>query len=181
MSKRDFFRVIIKLFCLYSLVVSAFQFFPSVLQYSRLAPGLWSGVFIFGTASLIVLLYVFVVRKTDLIVDWLKLDRGFDDEKIEIGNFDSIKMLSFASILIGGFLIVDYLPSFLYQAFEAFRNLVEPGDTVLFNYMDSDARYFDFGIAIMNLLLGYLLITNHRNMAQWLTRINSKNSHSQND
>ena len=113
MSKRDFFRTIIKLFGLYSLILSLFQLFPALINFSYMGFSLWSVISVLGLTAIIIAIYVFLVNKPDLIIDWLNLDKGFDDSRIEFGNFDSDKLVSFATIIIGGFLIIDYFPSFI--------------------------------------------------------------------
>lgn len=177
MSKRDFFRTIIKLFGLYSLILSLFQFFPSLINFSVIGVDLWSVVSILGLTVIIIAIYIFLINRPDLIIDLLKLDKGFDDSRIEFGAFDSNKLVSFATILIGGFLIVDYFPSFINSCYTAFKENVQ--STGLDGLMDSFApktQYFDWGIATMNIVIGFLLLTNYQNVAKWIIKTNSKNN-----
>jgi hypothetical protein len=59
-------------------------------------------------------IFILLIKKVDNIIDWLKLDKGFDQAQIQIGNFNESKIVSIAIFLIGGMMIVDYLPSFLH-------------------------------------------------------------------
>ena len=177
MSKRDFFRTIIKLFGLYSLILSLFQFFPSLIRLSYIGIDLWSVVAIIGLSAIIIAIYIFLISKPDLIIDWLKLDKGFDDDRIEFGAFDSDKLVSFATILIGGFLIVDYFPSFINNCYNAFKENVESnGFDGLMNSLSPRTQYFDWAIATMNIVIGFLLLSNYQNIAKWVTKTNEKNN-----
>ena len=89
MTKRDFFRIIIKLFALYSIILTVFSWIPSNFIYTvydfELVPILAS----IGFTILAVLIYYFLINKTDAIIDFIKIDKGFDDKTIEIGNLGS--------------------------------------------------------------------------------------------
>ena len=50
---------------------------------------LWAIIIVF---AIIIAIYIFLVNKPDLVINWLKLDKGFDDERIEFGNMDSEKI-----------------------------------------------------------------------------------------
>ncbi len=175
MTKRDFFRIVIKLFGLYSLIASIFQLLPTFYAYASHGFDQWTIMLVVAFTALIVFIYVFLIKKVDVVIDWL--DKGFDDEKIEIGNFNSVKIVSFATILIGGFLIVNYFPTFLYQCYLAFKSNLHTGSldpsVDLFNY---GPQYFDFVLSILNMVIGYLLLTNYRGLAFWLTQVNAKNN-----
>lgn len=171
MTKRDFFRIIIKLFGLYSLILTVFNYIPSNISYVtfNFEPMLLWG---FGATALVILIYIFLVLKTDRIIDLLKIDKGFDDERIELGNFNSEKIFKLALIIIGGFLIVDYLPHFLQYTYLAFKNHASPNGL---NPMEEIAfgkptDYFNWTIAGMNILIGIILITNYDRISKWLIR-----------
>ena len=172
MTKRDFFRIIIKLFGLYSLILTVFTYIPSNIGYVTFEFELMTLLWIFGATALVALIYVFLILKTDRIIDILKIDKGFDDERIELGNFNSEKIFKLALIIIGGFLIVDYLPNFLQFTYLAFKSQVSPKGL---NYMEEIAfgkptDYFNWTIAGMNILLGIILLTNYDRISKWLLR-----------
>lgn len=114
MTKRDFFRMLIKIFGLYSAVITTFTFFPQSIS------SLYMMREDFLVISLIVLVliltvsfFLFILSKVDFIIDKLNLDKGFDDDLIVFGNLTNHQMFKFSIIIIGGFLIVNYVPSFL--------------------------------------------------------------------
>ncbi len=172
MTKRDFFRIIIKLFGLYALILAVFTYLPNsvifITSQSKLIILLW----IFGALALTVLIYILLIRKTDLIIDFLKIDKGFDDERIEFGNFNTAKIIQLALILIGGFLIISNLPNFLQYTYLAFKNEASPSRlSQLEEYSLGKTRdYFNWGISVINLIVGYLLLTNYSEIIKWINK-----------
>ena len=74
------------------------------------------------------------------------------------------------SIIIGGLLIVDYFPSFLKSAYLSFRENIGSYSIDDFNYGIQRVEYFDWGISCMNLIIGYLMIINHKQLSNWLSK-----------
>ncbi len=176
MTKRDFFRVIIKLFGLYSLILTIFTFIPANLSFVTYELNFFVVLLILGITFFIAMIYIFLIRKTDKIIDILKLDKGFDDDRIEIENFNTLNIIKLAVLLVGGFLIIDYFPEFLNHCFFAFKKSVSRNgllsdiEDVQFSRID----YFNWSISVMNLVLGYLLLTNYDRITSWLTRNDTK-------
>lgn len=176
MTKRDFFRIIIKLFGLYSLILTVFYYIPSNISYVTFQFEPIVLLWLFGASLLAILVYVFLILKTDLIIDLLKIDKGFDDEQIDFGSFNSQKIIQLALIIIGGFLIIDYLPDFLQYTYLAFKKEVSPsGLNQLEEFgFGKITDYFNWAISGMNLIIAYFLLTNYNRVTKWLTR-NEKN------
>ncbi len=141
----------------------AYEFEPIMLLYFS------------GAILLAVGLYVLLIRKTDTILNWLKIDNGFDDDRIEIGNFNGLGIVKLALIIIGGFLIIDYLASFLNYTYLAFKKEVSPNGL---NPMESygsfgELDYFQWVISGINLILGFIILTNYNRIAIWLDKKNN--------
>lgn len=172
MTKRDFFRIVIKLFGLYSLILTVFNYIPSNIAYITIDFDLMTLLWIFGASSLVVLIYVFLILKTDRIINLLKIDQGFDDDRIEFGNFDSYKIFKFSLIVIGGFMIIDYLPNFLQYTYLAFKSKVSSTGLNYFEELGfgKTIDYFNWSIAGLNIVIGIIIITNYDRIAKWLTR-----------
>jgi len=173
MTKRDFFRIIIKIFGLYSLILALFYYIPSNIGFMiyEITPLILIGLCV--VIFLLVLIFAFLIRKTDKVIDILKLDTGFDSPRIELGNLSGLDIMKFALIVIGGFLMIDYLPEFLQYCYLAFKSKVSRNgiNPVLdeFSYGNS-VDYFQWVVSGLNLLLGYILLTNYSRIAKWLTR-----------
>ena len=114
MTNKDFFRLMIKLFGLYQFLLLIFTFLPSNLQL------LFNDFFSIGSIISIILITLFIlavyyvfVKNPDLIINFFKLDRGFDKNEITVSNLNSDTILQIGMVLIGGFLIVDNLGYFI--------------------------------------------------------------------
>ena len=165
MTKKDFFRLIIKLFGIYSIIFSLFSILPSSIS-------MFYGSLLFGilvTSAIIVLavsLFYFLIVKSDLVINLLKLDKGFDNDRIEIANFNSENIIKLAAILLGGFLLIQYIPIFLIAAFQALK-------IHLSNSIDDQFMTFNRHVTnslvrgFINTLIGYFLITNYK----WLSKV----------
>ena len=103
MTKRDFFRILIKLFALYGLILNVFNYLPYNFSYMAYANDSSIYFMLLGFVLLTVAFFVIIVWKTDAIINFLKLDKGFDDERIEFQNFNVKNIIKFALIFIGGF------------------------------------------------------------------------------
>ena len=165
MTKKDFFRLIIKLFGLYSIIFSLFSILPSSINvfYGSLLFGILA---IIAIMALAVILFYFLIVKSDLVINLLKLDKGFDNDRIELANFNSENIIKLAAILLGGFLLIQNIPLFLIGVFQAFK--FHLSNSIDDQFMTS-SRYITFSLVrgFINTLIGYFLITNYR----WLSQI----------
>lgn len=164
MTKRDLFRVIIKLFGLYSLVISLFSIIPGSFSYLLQAFDLPMLIGFLSIMALVCLLFVALIRKTDKIIDWLKLDKGFDDDTVNIGNLSAEKIIMLGTIIVGGFMLIDNFATFVNYTYLGFKEFV--GTT---NTHTSQGDY-SWLISFLNLIIGYLLITNYTWIAKKLVK-----------
>ena len=166
MTKRDFFILIIKLFGLFSIITSLFSVLPGNISFALMDIDLFSVSWILVVMVIIIGLFVLLIFKSDKVVEFLKLDKGFDDERIEIGNLNTDSIVNLAVIIIGGLLILDNIPEFLSHTLYAFK-----GDIIGINYDTMDK--FNWTVNGINLLLGFLLLTNYNTVSKVL-RIKDK-------
>ena len=169
MTKRDFFRIIIKLFALYSLILTVFSWIPSNLVYTVYDLELLPILGVLGFTLLAILIYYFLIKKTDQIIDFIKIDKGFDNPNIELGNLATDKILMLGIILIGGLLLISNLADFIQYSFNAFKNNVQKGGLNIF-LNDAGTDYFNWTFSALNIIIGYLLLTNYDKIAKWLNR-----------
>jgi hypothetical protein len=126
----------------------------------------YSYLFISMGGFLVITFFCFLlISKADLIINKLELDKGFDDENVILGNMNSFMIFKLAVLLVGFFLIMDYVPSFLYHVINAFKKEVTS--------YGIDAQKVDcFGLTVsfVNIVLGYLLITNYKRIAEYFDK-----------
>ncbi|MFN7043614.1 MAG: hypothetical protein ACK4M1_00335 [Flavobacterium sp.] len=166
MTKRDFFRLLIKIFTLYAVIISIFTLFPQLFLWNQIFDTVTSGLIFIGSILLLVAFSILLVKYTDYIINFLKLDKGFDEETIILGNLNNEAILKIAIILIGGFMMVENFPKLLMDIlnefkFKAANQYIQEGHEV---------DYFWFGVQFLNLLFGYLLITNCKAIAKFLDK-----------
>jgi len=118
MTPRDLFTVILKIVSIY-LIVEGFvllpQMFFAIYQYGRMMADssqvdiLEAGFFIVLAIGIYILVLRFCLFRTDWLVDKLRLDKGFSEEKFEI-NIHRSTILKIAVIVIGAIMVIDSLP-----------------------------------------------------------------------
>jgi hypothetical protein len=111
---------------------------------------------LFGMVVIMILVYYLVLRffvfKPNLIIDKLKLDKGFEEEEIKLDD-NSSTILRIAIIVIGGLILVDSLPVLCKNVFIFFQQ-----ESLFRNY--SGTGWIIFGV--VKSIIGYLLLTNNQ-------------------
>ena len=163
MTNRDFFRLMIKLFGIYQFFIIVFSVLPSSVSYV-MGDSLFSfseRIIPIGLLLLLVLAVFFLlIRFPDKIIDFFKLDKGFDSEKINLSNFNSDAILQIGLVLIGGFLIVENIASFASSLIAYFR--LQNMNPDIFHALKNTEGLVFSGIIVV---LGFLLITFRRQIA----------------
>lgn len=176
MTKKDLFRLIIKIFGLYSIITTIFSALPSNISWVIMQIDLVGIIWIIGTVAVIVLLFMFLVYRPDKIIGWLKLDRGFDNDTIEFQNFNSENILKLAVIVIGGTLLLKNIPAFLSHTLFAFKSSVQTDfeSNRIIKYGELK-DYIYWLTSFLNIVIGYLMLTNYSYISRILKKKNDKN------
>jgi len=157
MTKKDFFILIIKLFGLYSIITALFISIPQNISFAfagfRGGFDIYSSIYLAVILSFVIGLFVVLIFKSHVIVRILKLEKGFDTDSMEPGKLTAIEIVKIATIIIGGFLIINNLPIFIQQTLSAFYSEIQLQTTESINK-------WNWFINGSNILIGYLLITN---------------------
>ncbi|WP_406843578.1 hypothetical protein [Flavobacterium soyae] len=156
MSIRTFWVILIKILGL--LLISGAltvipQWFTSIF-YTYQSGDVYNMAILASLLLIILFVYFFIFKicmyKTSWIIDKLKLDKGFDNETLELNSSEN-KIISIAVIVIGGLMFVENIPVLLREMFVFFQ------DKNLFkDYPKAGWIIFDF----CKVILGYLLMTN---------------------
>ena len=165
MTKKDFFRLLIKIFALYFVILVTFTIFPQIVLLNQMLDNILLSFAVIGSILLVILFSFLIIKFTDRIIIFLKLDSGFDDENIVVGNLKNIDIVKFAIILIGGFMIVDNFPKLLMDILNEFKFKATSN-----NLQGHEVDYFWFGVRFLNMLFGYLLISNCKSVANFLDK-----------
>jgi hypothetical protein len=126
MTPRSLFNIILKVLGIF-FIKDFLVLIPQLLWgvYYLTQPGSRNeGIWTILTTFLILIVYWFIfyylIFKTELIIDQLNLDKGFNQTEIPL-NIHRSTILSISIIVIGGTLIVDAVPDFCRQLFLFFQ------------------------------------------------------------
>lgn len=170
MTKKDFFRIILKIAGLYFLVITLFQALPGLTAFFNNSSLPSIALFI---AVLLVFAAIFVVLifKPDTVIKSLKLDKGFDNDKVMLRQIDFSDLLKITIFAIGLSLIVRYLPLFITHAIFLFKLLVKDQSDISSQLQSSVLTdYVSWGVKIISLIIGYLMITNYASLANYFIK-----------
>ena len=161
MTNKDFFRLMIKLFGLYQFLLLIFTSLPSNLQL------LFNDFFSISSIITLILITLFIlavyyvfVKKPDLIIDFFKLDKGFDNNEITVSNLNSDTILQIGMVLIGGFLIVDNFSYFISSFINYFKI------SYMSENLESLKIFESLILGGVNLILGFCLIIYRKQIAK---------------
>jgi len=168
MKVKTFWLILLKIIGFY-LVLQGVTMIPYLLQTFLFVLGSWD----MGTEGIIwvtlliiltVAIYLFIlwlfVFKTSWLIDSLHLEKGFEEEKIEI-NVSLPNILSIAIIVIGGIMLIDSLPQLCKEIFGFFQERSLLGESPTTGWI---ILYF------VQASLGYLLMTNSKKITTFINK-----------
>ncbi|MDH5598883.1 MAG: hypothetical protein OEY34_07155 [Cyclobacteriaceae bacterium] len=163
MTKKDFFRIVIKLFGLYSSILTIFTIFPSVYSIIYAYEGfqLWDFMIYVTIPLFLSLLFLYALFfQPDFFISKLKLDQGFDDDDVKIDSNNPQSIIYFAIILIGGYFFVSNFSPFLLNTHFLFKNSIQDYSESYFFGEDLNDYTMKWVQSLINLSLGYLIVSN---------------------
>lgn len=153
MSHKDFFSLLLKLFGLYSLTILLFNVLPPAIP-KLIGFGSWYAIFFIPLMLAVpVGLMLLLIFKPTIFINALKLDKGFEGEKIVFGDLTSENILKLASIVIGGLLIINSIPGLISQCIFLFKES-------LANKKGNPKEYYTIIALALKFLIGYIMIKN---------------------
>ncbi|WP_298782714.1 hypothetical protein [uncultured Polaribacter sp.] len=175
MTKRDFFILTIKIFGLYSIITALFSTLPNNISFVIQNIEFTGIIWLIITTLIIIGLFYLLLRKADKVSDILKLEKGFDQERIDFGGLKSLDIIKFGILIIGGFLFIENIPTFLSHTLFAFKSSIPQGfdqayenrGILKYNRLEDYVYWISSG---MNLLVGYLLIVNFKKISNYLNK-----------
>lgn len=165
MTKKDFFRVLIKAFGVYYAIGAVFNIFSMVIPSVLFQRGIMDTILCLFTAGIIIGFYLLLVFNPDKVISFLSLERGFDGDKVSLEGVNPETILKLSSIIIGGMLIINHLPYFLRDIYTAFQNgIASPG-------IAAD-RYLPLATNGFKIVLGFLLVSQY----EWVGKLIGRNN-----
>ena len=172
MTKKDFFRMIIKLIGLYWIVTTMYAQLPYLI--SVFFKEFNSSYLPFTISYFVICIFLFVslVFYTDKVVSFLKLDKGFDEDRIDFSNFNIGNIIKLALIIVSCIVIVNNISPFFNQTYYFFKLKLSMNLSDTVNYTSQND--YIWATSFVNLVLGYLLLTNYPAVSLFLMKITQK-------
>ena len=175
MTKRDFFILTIKIFGLFSIITALFSTLPNNISFVIQNIEFTGIIWLIITTLIIIGLFYLLLRKADKVSDFLKLEKGFDQERIDFSGLKSLDIIKFGILIIGGFLFIENIPSFLSHTLFAFKSSIPQGfdqayenrGILKYNRLEDYVYWISSGF---NLIIGYLLIVNFKRISNYLNK-----------
>jgi hypothetical protein len=111
------------------------------------------------------------------LINLFKLDKGFENNELAISAFNGKSVTKIALVIIAVFLIASNLGDFLTQIFFSFRESVKQNslESLLSNISPYTVDFQTMFNAGINLMVGFLLLTNNTRISNWIEKMNAKN------
>jgi len=168
MTPGSLFNIILKIFGLFFLreIVNTIPQLVSSLLYFTKSNGAGEGIFVFIVTLVILAFYGIVAYqllfKTNLILDKLKLDKGFNQEEFNF-NLSTSMILTIAIIVTGAVILTNEIPNLCKQVFSYFQ---EKRST---NGMTKPDFSYSI-ISAVKIIIGLLLIGERKRIAEFINR-----------
>jgi hypothetical protein len=166
MTPRTLFNIILKILGIFFIkdILTILPQLLSTILYLTKVDTVGEAIWTLITTMLILLVYVFIsyflIFKSDLIIDKLKLDTGFDQETIPL-NIHRSTILSISIIVIGGLILADEIPNLCRQLFAYFQEK-------RMTYGQTNPNISYSVLAGAKIVIGLLLIGNQRQIVNFI-------------
>ncbi len=118
--------------------------------------------------GIMVVLFIWLLFKPELIIDKLKLEQGFEGDRIPFERLDGLAILKLGSIIVGGLLFLRQIPPFFTDSYMLLKSSVKETTVDYLFGVNPIQTKIDFAANILNLLIGYLLVTNYDKVGRLL-------------
>ena len=166
MHIKIFWTILIKIIGLWILLncISIIPQFFTTLSFTNGSLNLESLLLIWLMLFGSIFIYFLIIRvflfKTNWIIEKLKLENNFTEERIDL-KIKSSTVLTIAIIVFGGMILVDSLPSFFSRLFDFFQQ-----KSLLKDYNHTSWLIYYF----IKIIIGYLLLTNGKNLTKYIEK-----------
>ena len=169
MSPRSFWMILIRIIGVYLIFESLYVIVPFITGVFYIFKENTGGAFFEALLRSVVVLgiYFIVFRycifRTELLIDKLQLDKGFEEEKFEL-NIHRSTVLRIAIIVIGTLIIIDALPPLCKEVF-SYSQLGGPDRGFKENPASGWIIFY-----IVKLLVGFFMMTSSRLVVNFIER-----------
>ncbi len=157
MTPRSLFLILVKMVGVYLLVKSVpmLSFLVGIIMTDSVQL-----ILVAGYVLLAALLLYYCIFRADVIVDKLRLERGFKEEKFDM-NVSSTAVLRVAVIVVGAVTFIFALPSFFTQIANGIQNLQFRNDVMAMMWIFAHAT---------QCLIGFLMVMYNKQIINFIER-----------
>ncbi len=185
MTPRSLFNIILKIFGLFFLKEIVFVIPQLISSFSYLAKSDLTGsaqfssdgIFIVILTLVSIVLYFFIIYqllfKSNVIIDKLKLDQGFNQEEFSF-NISTSMVLTIALVVIGGVVLTNEIPNLSKNIFSYFqeksltRGMTKPNFTYIIT-------------STVKIIVGLLLIGERKRIVEFVDKRQTKEQTDESD
>lgn len=166
MTTRSLFNIILKILGIFFIkdILATLPQLLSIFLYLTKDDTAGESIWTLVITILILLAYglvsYYLIFKSNLIIDKLKLDQGYDQETIPL-NVHCSTILSISIIVIGGLIIADEIPNLCRQLFAFFQ-----GKRMTYGQNNPSISYSV--LAGAKIVIGLLLVSNQRQIVNFI-------------
>ena len=166
MTKRDLFRILIKLTGIYACIVIIINLVKNLSFIGSLGIDSYKlllGILLFSIVGLTVMIYIII--KPNTIINLLKLDKGYDDNKLDV-HINFTTMVSLILILSACYLFVDNIGLLI--------------NNIIFNIYESQTMMYNTNLTgkifypATNIIISTLLLLYYHPIAKYIVTKGSK-------
>ncbi|MEO9258243.1 MAG: hypothetical protein ABI207_07670 [Crocinitomicaceae bacterium] len=176
MTKNDLFKIILKLFGLYSIIELIIQI-PNIIFYLYIESNddfNWLMLLIPIMSILVIYTLLF---KPESVIQLFKLDKGYDNNEATNNSINGEAISKIALVIIAVYIIVSNLGNFITQLVFSFKESVSRNSLTHTSatYIPNPVNYNLLMSSSISLIIGFLLLTNYTRLSKWIEKINNKN------
>ena len=172
MTLRTLFNIILKILAIFY-IKDILEIVPQLLSVGvyltkadTVNESIWTLVFTLIMLVVYFLVSYFLIFKTNVVIDKLKLDRGFDEKDISI-NIHRSTILSIAIIVIGGYMVADEIPNLCRRLFSYFQER-------RMTYGQTNPSISNSVLSGVKIIIGILLMLEQRRIVNLIERQRKK-------
>ena len=177
MTKKDLFKIILKLYGLYS-IIALFVQIPNIILYMSYDSNHDLDWLILSVPAMSVLVVYILLFQSEFLIRLFKLDQGYENNDSVKDTMNGQSISQIALVIISVFMIVSNLGDFITQIVFSFKDSISTTslDTLKETFNPNPVNYYLMISSGLNLIFGFLLLTNYSRLSKWIDRINNKNA-----
>lgn len=164
MTKKDFIRLLIKLLGVLILFSSLPSFFSQFALF--FLDNTWEMILWIMVAFAVTIGFAsWLIFYPDTIINFLKLDKGFDDNEVKLDQPNAENLISIAILIIGGLFIQHSFAPFLVNIGYKIQESIS--SNAYFSYFEA-ADNSSIYVNLIELGAGFFIITNFRRITRFV-------------